>query len=170
MKEPKGQPTLDHPYRSHTFALMAIDDIESGRRPGYAYLRRYRLIQTPWFAVYVHQIWEDDTQWGGEPFPHNHPANFRIFILKGGYEEVVWEHPNPDGPTLTIPGEAKSWCAGDYRKMGTTEAHYIRRLFRVPTWSLVFVGKKNPKSWGFYTDEGWVHFQKFYEEHKGYIP
>ena len=156
----REQPTVKHPYKGgRKWAFMAIDDIESGDRPGYVYLRRWRLFQCPRFAIYVHQIWEPDTQGGREVRPHNHPANFWICILRGGYME--WLYPEPR--MLPNFAEAKIHHTGSCRSMGTTEAHYIAKLLRVPSWSLVFVGRRNP-TWYFFTEKGeaidWKEFNR----------
>ena len=157
----KTAPLVKHPYKGgRKFALMAIDDIESGDRPGYVYLRRWRIFQCPLFAIYLHQIWEADTQGGKVVLPHNHPANFKILILKGGYEECVYPEPAKQPKRFYQSIRAQ----GSWRRMGTNEAHYIKELLRVPTWTLVFVGKRLP-TWYFFQENGVRIDWKDYERH-----
>lgn len=163
----REQPKVKHPYKGgRKWAFMAIDDIESGENPGYVYLRRWRVFQCPRFAIYVHQIWEADTQAGKEVRPHNHPANFWMLILKGGYQEYLYPWPK------TVPHIRNALChpTGSFRKMGTIEAHYIARLFRVPSWSLVFVGRRNP-TWYFFMEDGtpvdWKEFNRVQGRNQG---
>lgn len=148
----RRQPPVEHPYEGGVrWCIWKVADIESGINPGMTYLRRWRVLQTPWFAIYLHQIWEDDTQAGRhEPLPHNHPANFYMLTLLGGYEEVLFPYPTT-GPW----GARRKFyrLAGQFRKMGTTEAHFIARLFRVPTWTIVFVGRRQG-TWYFYNEDG----------------
>ena len=163
----REQPTVKHPYKGgRKWAFMAIDDIESGDHPGYVYLRRWRLFQCSRFAIYVHQIWEADTQGGREVRPHNHPANFWICILKGGYMEWLYHEPRCC-PDIAVP---HSYTTGSRRRMGTHEAHYIAKLFRVPTWTLVFVGRRNP-TWYFFTETGeaidWKEFNRVRGRNQG---
>lgn len=157
-----NQPTVKHPYKgSRKWAFMAIDDIESQNKPGQVYLRRFRLFQCPRFAIYIHQIWQDDdSSYGtGDVRPHSHPANFWMLILKGGYLEYLYPHPRTS-PNIRY---AREHPASSWRKMGTTEAHYIAKLLRVPSWSLVFVGRRNP-TWYFFEEDGtavdWKEFNR----------
>src|ERR1700742_448357 len=55
---------------------------------GDVYLFRRRLIQTPLFAVYLHDILDGDE----ERAPHSHPFAFASLVLRGGYVETVF-HP-----------------------------------------------------------------------------
>jgi hypothetical protein len=163
----KQQPKVEHPYKGgRKWALMAIDDIESGDNPGHVYLRRWRLFQCPRFAIYVHQIWEADTQGGQEVRPHNHPANFWLLILKGGYLEYLYPWPR-HSPHIRY---AKVHSTGSWRRMGTIEAHYISKLLRVPSWSLVFVGRRNP-TWYFFDEQGqaidWREFNRVRDINQG---
>lgn len=50
---------------------------------GELYLRRYFLIKTKWFGLFIHRIYKADDN----RFPHDHPFNFWSFVLRGWYLE-----------------------------------------------------------------------------------
>lgn len=55
---------------------------------------RFTLLKTPWFTVYLHRLICETIP----PHCHDHPWNFRAFILYGGYWEqsegsTVWRSP-----------------------------------------------------------------------------
>lgn len=108
------------------------------------YLHRLRIIQTPLFALYLHKIMGPDI----DRELHDHPWNFIPIILRGGYVQE-----NEDGLY-------SSFSAGTYRYMKAERAHRIVRLYRIPTWTLCFVGHRR-RDWGFYTDHGWVNYKEF---------
>ena len=62
--------------------------------PGDPYLARRRIIQTPWFGIYVHQIYREDQ----DRDPHDHPWAFLTLILWRGYTERYW----PDKHSLAM--------------------------------------------------------------------
>lgn len=172
--KPGVGPRLEHPYESVDWAFMKWADIESGHYPGHTYLRRLRIFQTPRRALYHHRIYEPDTQAGQvDPFPHNHPANFYMFILWGGYEERYWPadtvrflRMEPDRTQRVrklklFNGRVQRWVPGSFHRMGTGDMHFIIKLLRVPSHTLLWVGRRNPEGWGFLTDEGYVDWRKF---------
>lgn len=110
---------------------------------GNLYLRRWRLIQTPLFGVYLHKIMQPDA----DRDLHDHPWNFISIVLSGGYSEQV------EG------GFVKRKLFSIARRTAAT-AHRIARLFKVPTWTLVLVGRRK-KSWGFYTPSGFKDWREY---------
>lgn len=122
------------------------------------YLTRMRVVQTPWFGVLIHRF---DTP---DPLPvlHDHPYNFVSFVLKGGYTE---RRLNPLDMTVT-----EHHRVGFMNVMRTHDAHAITRLWRVPTWTIMFVGRRVRKfgflerssSWDSGDDVWlWTEFDKF---------
>lgn len=111
------------------------------------YLWRLRIVQTPWFAIYLHRFDSPDQQG-----LHDHPWPFVSFILRGGYME---RRINP----RTLEVSAKHVRFFNWK--GLADAHYIVKLDRTPTWSLVLTGRRR-KSFGFMelTDTGyvWTHY------------
>ena len=105
------------------FQVPDLDD------PSKLYLDRLRIISTPWFGIYLHRFNGPDSR----PTLHDHPWRFLSIILRGGYDEV-----RPTG--LRRVRFINLMRRGD--------VHYIERLHRTPTWSLMVVGRRLRK-WGY---------------------
>lgn len=130
-------------------------DIPSRANPGNTYLRRLRIIQTPWFSVLFHKIYEPDDGL----YPHDHPwAWFRTFVLRGGYladEYLNYHHYMADRVRRGVHK------AGSTHKMNWLEGHQI--TFTYPnTWTLVITGKRMHK-FCFWTPYGKVPYDKMGE-------
>lgn len=147
----------------HRWAFMKRNDIEDITSPGDTYMTRWRLVQTPWFGVYLHKINRPDH----DRDLHDHPWDFRTLVLKGGYVED-WE---PGSYTARLAARSdihhrRTWSPGSFHRMGLTEYHSIRELFRIPTWTFVVVGKRHVQ-WGYMTEYGWVEadeYNRVYDE------
>lgn len=108
-------------------------------QPGNPMMKRLRLLQTPWFGLYLHFIYREDL----DPIPHDHPWVFWRLILWGGYEERYWTLPTTIHPARHV------WRRrGSVSRFPTEHAHYIRRVLPGTT-SLVLVGPK-VRVWGFW--------------------
>lgn len=116
---------------------------------GLDYLIRWRFVQTPWFAVYLHDLLEPDSARD----PHDHPWTFISIILRGGYTERVW--PNADGNLIYV----RRWLPGSVHKMTMEKAHMITRV-RPRTKSLILCGPRR-RNWGFWTETGFVPWQEY---------
>lgn len=154
MSGPQG-PLVKYPYKGNIrWAFLKWADIESAFHPGYVYLRRLRIFQTPWFALYLHFIFEPDL----DRDPHDHPCNFWALIVRGGYLEDVFTHP------LTRIPRSNTWGPGTVHKMPVEFAHQIRRL-NGKTVTLCWFGHRQ-RQWGFWTDEGFVDQETYRKTHK----
>lgn len=131
------------------WALMSSFDIpcKSG-----LYLRRLRIVQTPLFGVYLHEMHAPDD----DRDLHDHPFNFWSLILKGGYRER-WSR----FPSVTHFHQTRSWKRWSFHKVEILEGHSISVLFEVPTYTLVFVGRRQA-DWGFYTKSGWIPWDQYH--------
>lgn len=119
---------------------------------GEIYLIRYRLVDTPWFGVYLHDIRKEDQDYD----PHDHPWVFWSFILRGFYGEVWWRVK--EGHAISGM-HASSWRRWSLHKMTQDKAHKIH--YAEPgTWSLIVRGRRN-QSWGFYTQDGLVDWRDY---------
>lgn len=118
---------------------------------GSLYMRRLRLIQTPWFAVYLHKIVRPDA----DRELHDHPWDFVSLILRGGYIEET----EGRGPGFTY--RQKVWRK-PFRlvRHKAEDFHRIDALSDVPAWTLVFCGRRR-REWGFKTDKGWVRWDQY---------
>ena len=99
------------------------------------YITRWRIFDSPWFGIFVHRMHRPDAQ----PVHHNHPWAFVSFILRGGYRESFIDPAD---------GEVKVRQIRWFNRKGLADAHYIVALDRLPTWTLVFVGRTRRK-WGY---------------------
>jgi hypothetical protein len=118
---------------------------------------RYRLVQTPWFGIYLHRLNTPDRR----DTLHDHPWPFISIVMRGDYREWLGA-PGPDG--LRVASSGRRRRAGSVRWMRKTDAHTIYQLLRVPTWTLLLVGRRRPEpSWGYWEDGEWVpHDQHAY--------
>lgn len=116
-------------------------------------MKRLRLIQTPWFGVYLHFIYREDL----DPVPHDHPWNFWRIVLRGGYLERYWTDPARGRDVLTSPGRRR------WSRVPVEHAHRIV-VVQPGTVSLVVVGRKR-RVWGFWgpredqTPRTWVDYR-----------
>lgn len=106
-------------------------------------LERWRLIQTPWFGIYLHHIYREDM----DRTPHDHPWEFRSIVLRGGYVE---EH-HTDIRQRGLVGGHREYRAGQYHLFPLADAHRIVHV-ESGTVTLVLTGRKQ-RIWGFWDHE-----------------
>lgn len=117
-----------------------IKEIKS--RKGVVHFRRYLILVTPWFDVYLHNIYQADK----DEHLHNHPWDFFGIILWGGYVEETERGPRKRGPlSIGYGGE-------DY-------FHKIKEI-SCATTSLFIVSKKT-RPWGYKTENGFTEHQEY---------
>ena len=130
--------------RRSNWAFMERFEVPDFDEPDINYLTRLRVIQTPWFGIYVHRFDRPDSR----ATLHDHPWSFLSIILRGGYVE---RRPDRFRQIRFV------------NRMRLGDAHYIESLTRTPTWSLMVVGRRVRK-WGYVepTDGGfvWTPFDK----------
>jgi hypothetical protein len=114
---------------------------------------RYYLLDSPWFALYVHHFHRSDH----DRHVHDHPWSFVAFLLSGGY----WEHlPKfaeiPDGEQIRVWRRRFSvlWRPAEWQ-------HWVE--IKRPVWTLVLRLRRR-RAWGFWTDKGWVDWQTYGKE------
>jgi hypothetical protein len=138
--------------------LFLVKEIIS--KDGLVHFRRWRILATPWFNIYIHNILRSDE----EAHPHDHPWNFLSFILKGGYteawlpfyEDVAYRNGVPLLNSTRKPGTVVYHDAKDFHKL---------TLLKDSAWTLVFTFGKRRPTWGYQTEQGWFE-QKAYRELK----
>lgn len=91
--------------------------------------RRFTLLKTPWFRIYLHRLKAELAH----EMCHDHPWGFVTLLLKGGYNELhdgvwTWHYA---GEVLVRPAEWR---------------HNV--VTRGTSWSLVLTGAKR-RPWGF---------------------
>lgn len=133
---------------SPNWAFMELFQIPNLDPPYEDYLWRLRIIQTPWFGIYLHKICTPDSR----PVLHDHPWAFTSIVLKGGYLEFI------PGPFYAKSNYVKRLNV----KRFNNSFHWIAELDRTPTWTLVFVGRRR-RTWGYLEQDGTY---TPYNEHK----
>lgn len=127
-------------------------------KDGKVHFRRWRILATPWFNIYIHNILRSDE----DAHPHDHPWNFLSFVLWGGYSEE-WRPANEDwmfrkGFSLykskRRPGTFVYHNAKDFHKL---------TLLKGSAWTLVFTFGKRRPSWGYQTEHGWIDHKAYRE-------
>ena len=118
--------------------LSRFDVLEIGRDSTDVYMRRYKLLKTPLFNVYLHEFIRGDV----DDCLHDHPWRFVTLVLAGGYTEHLW-----GGHTRWRPPGTFLYRPPKFRHRITTDG----------AWSLVVVGRR-VRAWGFFTRNGWRPF------------
>lgn len=129
-----------------------VKEIKS--REGVVHFRRYAIVESRWFNVYVHQILHRDE----DKDPHSHPWDYVSIILRGGYREsVIWpKHIGQNHWRYTEAYTVNHPVAGMVMGHTTSAFHQIMRIDG-PTWTLVLTGRKK-HFWGYMTeDRGFVN-------------
>lgn len=121
--------------RSPRWAFMERFEVPDYDSDG-NYLTRWRIVQTPWFALYLHRFDGPDPR----PTLHDHPWNFVAVVLRGGYIER-----RLDPKSMTVD---EAHVVRHVNVKRTHDAHSIMRLLRQPTWTLLFVGRR-VRTWGY---------------------
>lgn len=145
---------MGKPNGSKRWAFMSKFVIPNLDNPTETYLTRWRIIQTPWFALYLHRMGGPDSR----DTLHDHPWNFTSVVLRGGYVERRLNthdlHVNDVHMVRRV------------NRMRTHDAHAISRLLRIPTWTLVCVGRR-VRMWGYWEPMTWNHWRWTpYDKHK----
>jgi hypothetical protein len=126
-------------------------------KSGQPYLDRLRVFQTPLFGLYLHRIHTPDV----DRDPHNHPWWFASLVLSGGYDELVWDHPEDIGRPMprNVIRRARSRGRFSLRSIRRSEAHRITDV-RGVLWTLVLTGPRRA-SWGFWTPRGFMDWRDY---------
>jgi hypothetical protein len=127
---------------SPRWAFLEGFEVPDFDNPEVTYLARIRIIQTPWFGVYVHRLGTPDAR----KSLHNHPWPFVSFLLRGQYTEMV--PCNCEELTIcqhyAVPRRVRFMNIKPYNKSW----HWIDEVHRTPVWTLVFVGRRR-RTWGY---------------------
>lgn len=145
--------------RSPNWAFMESFRIPNGDDLTKDYLVRLRILQTPWFGIMLHRMYTPDTR----AVLHDHPWPFVSFILRGGYTEYV-PGPGASSPESLSPYAVPRKINRINIKRFNNSYHWIAELDRVPTWTLVFTGRRR-RVWGYLERDG--RFVR-YDEHENH--
>lgn len=142
------------------FVIPASDD------PSKPYLDRLRIIETPWFALWLHRIHRRDFVRD----LHDHPRSFLAVLLRGHYTELVRTELGPLR-TSGAPSEGFRPCGVTTRVerrwfsfKRAEDAHAIVELSRSPVWTLCLCGPRR-RQWGFWEGDTWVDNDTYRARH-----
>lgn len=148
---------IKYPYVGGTrWNFLTWADIPDAANPDRVYLRRLRILQTPWFALYLHFIFLPDE----DRDPHDHPFPFWSMIVRGGYTETIWRVVSLNGLRgISHDSRTQTWRRGSIHKTPLDRAHMIT-ILAPGTITLVFCGPK-VQEWGFYPDSKFKDWQAY---------
>ena len=90
---------------------------------------------------------------------HDHPKDFLSIGLCGWYNERVCTAISDSGNSVPVAWLTRKWKAPWIRRFKAEHIHSLPHIF-CPTWTILF-GGRNRRKWGFYTEEGWVHWREY---------
>lgn len=130
--------------------LFLVREIIS--KEGKLHFQRFRLLQLPTFAIYIHHILRSDE----DRYPHDHPWHFRSYILKGSYYETCSYYDNN-----FLSGHSGTYVPGDVIQHDARDVHHIT-LKSPDVWTLVFVWGRR-RVWGYYVHhrKEWIDFETY---------
>lgn len=137
------------------WAVFKRLDIPEFENPSQIYLRRWRLLESPWFGVKLHHVLLPD----GDRAMHDHPWSFVSLILHGGYSEDI----------IDKAGRRVRVCrrVGSLHRLRATGLHRITELHG-DCWTLVVNGPRR-REWGFVPDASWGEPGKIWVPWRQYI-
>lgn len=127
--------------------LFLIKEIKS--KQGVLHFRRYRLLSTRWFSIYIHKIYKSDQ----DLHLHDHPWNYFNMILKGGYIEETIEN-NCKKKNVMIHYRYS------FRK--ATQCHKILHMI-TPCVTTLFITGKSYRTWGYQVNDAWIDHMTYRE-------
>lgn len=111
-------------------------------KDGTQYLVRLRIVQTPLFGIYLHDIHEDD----GDRDPHNHPWSFLSLVLRGHYTERYYGDPLGHRQDYAL----KTHRRFSIHRMGRAAAHRI--VDAAPGLKTLIITGPRKATWGFFEE------------------
>lgn len=125
---------------------------------GEVYLRRYFVVNTRGFRVFVHNIRREDD----DRDPHDHPASFLTLVLRGGYTDEEHERVRRVRAWL-LTGQVDyqdKLRAGSVRFRRAEHVHRVRDVLP-NTWTLTIWGRYR-RDWGFWDQNwNWIHWREY---------
>ena len=100
-------------------------------KTGLVHFERWAIIETKWFAWYLHKIQQSD-----KDHMHSHPWNFISLILKGSYMEEMRKNP------LSLDTQWNDKTPGTITYFSNEWFHSIAHIIRGPVWTTVFTWGK----------------------------
>lgn len=114
-------------------------------KTGELHFQRWRVLWTPFFAIYIHYIAKSDE----DLYPHSHPFSFCSVILRGGYKEEWTDGHNTEW-TVNKP----------YRILFRSSKGFHKITLLKPTWTLVLTGRRE-SDWGYLVNREFVQHEVY---------
>lgn len=121
--------------------MKLIKEIRS--KEGKLHFRRWQLLKTRWFSIYIHGIYAADQ----DKHLHNHPWDYKSLVLKGSYIEET----NSGINTLQF-GTITYRNGKDYHKIKTLLTKSVYTLFIVSPVKRI---------WGYQVDGSWMNHEEY---------
>jgi hypothetical protein len=139
--------------------MRLIKEIRS--KTGELHFKRWQLLKTPWFCIYIHGIYREDE----DDHLHNHPWNLWTMVLWGSYVEKLEKIRKVDGvDKIDVRGSGykiKSRHPGNMAYRNSEKFHTIAHVNKAAAYTLAIVGKRKKEPWGFMTEKGFVDFKTY---------
>lgn len=111
------------------------------------YMIRYIVFKTPLLSLYIHRFLKSD-----EEVPHDHPFSFYSYVIKGGYNEYLYDKDNNFNLNISIRKE-KSLAfrkAEQVHRVKLDKEYYLAEQNMAPlTVCLIF---RRRREWGFWPE------------------
>jgi len=122
------------------------------------YLKRWHIMRTPWFSIYLHQFLRSDE----DRALHDHPADSMSFIIEGSYLEWL-ECKTETDRVMTLTYRPRRAFIPIFRRAETMHRVQLRLdgdFKEIPVWT-IFLFFRRRREWGFACPKGWVHWKDF---------
>ena len=129
-----------------------IKEIKS--KKGELHFKRWRIIETKWFSIYVHAIYKADE----DKHKHDHPWNYTSIVLKGRLQEKVKGNWITEGGINYFPGDVvwkrKAEEFHQISEVGGPRMTIGRKDYAPPTITLFLTGRRR-REWGYDVNGEW---------------
>jgi hypothetical protein len=121
--------------------MKLIKEIKS--KSGKLHFRRWQILKTRWFSIWIHCIYAPDE----DKHLHNHPWDFKSMVIKGSYLEET-----ENGNIFQKFGKFNSRNGDDF--------HKILKLNTEKVYSLFFVTPPK-REWGYKVDGKFIQHEEY---------
>lgn len=121
--------------------MKLIKEIKS--KDGVVHFRRWELLKTRWFSIWLHGIYESDK----DLHLHNHPWDYKSMVLKGSYIEET-----NDGQNTLKPGTFTSRNGAQF--------HKIKKLLTKKVYTLFMVSPVR-RDWGYIVNGRFIQHEDY---------
>jgi hypothetical protein len=122
-------------------------------KSGVKHFERWQIIQTRWFGIYFHCIYQADT----DKHCHDHPWDYISIPLWGKFIEL--KKNNIEGKAYySFP----TICFGQIIKRKAEDFHKIHRLCSKKVYTLFLTGPRK-RAWGYDVNGVWMPWEEYHK-------